>query len=163
MRPKVPWTLNQGYAHMPEATVRAWRNGWYHTGDAFTYDEDGEYYFVDRAKDYIRRRGENISSFEVEQAVLSHPGIAQTAAVAVPSEVGEDEVMIFVVAAPGATVDPAELCEFLFDRVPKFALPRYVEILDALPATQATFRVQKNKLRERGVGEHTYDRLQPQD
>ncbi len=163
VRPKIPWTLNVGYANMPEATVRAWRNGWYHTGDAFVYDEDGEYYFVDRAKDYIRRRGENISSFEVEQAVQAFPNIAQAAAVAVPSEVGEDEVMVFVVPAAGATVDPAELCEFLADRVPKFALPRYVEILESMPSTQATFRVQKNKLRERGVGENTYDRVKAQD
>ncbi len=163
VRPKIPWTLNQGYANMPEATVRAWRNGWFHTGDAFVYDEDGEYYFVDRAKDYIRRRGENISSFEVEQAVQAFPNIAQAAAVAVPSEVGEDEVMVFLVATPGATIDPAALCEFLADRVPKFALPRYIEILESLPSTQATFRVQKNSLRERGVGENTYDRLKSED
>ncbi len=159
VRPRVPWTLNQGYAGMPEATVKAWRNGWYHTGDAFTYDEDGEYYFVDRAKDYIRRRGENISSFEVEQAVLAYPDVSQVAAVAVPSEVGEDEVMIFVVAQPDTTLDPAALLGFLGPKVPKFALPRYVEVIDSIPTTQATFRVQKNKLRERGVGESTYDRL----
>jgi carnitine-CoA ligase len=159
VRPKHPWTINLGYLNMPEATVRAWRNGWFHTGDAFVYDQDGEHYFVDRIKDYIRRRGENISSFEVEKSVCSFPGVAQAAAVAVPSEVGEDEVMVFVVAKPDATVDPADLLEFLVDQMPRFALPRYVEVVDALPTTQATFRVQKNKLRERGPGPNTFDRL----
>ncbi len=161
VRPTSPWTLNLGYLNMPEATVRAWRNGWYHTGDAFTYDEEGEYYFVDRAKDYIRRRGENISSFEVEQAVCSFPAATQAAAVAVPSEVGEDEVMVFVVADPAESLDPGALIDFLTARVPKFALPRYVEVLDALPSTQATFRVQKAKLRDRGPGSTTFDRLAP--
>ncbi len=162
VRPKVPWTLNQGYLNNPEATVKAWRNGWFHTGDAFTYDEDGEHYFVDRAKDYIRRRGENISSFEVEQAVSAYPGVSSVAAVAVPSDVGEDEVMIFVVAAAEAVVKAAELCKFLENRMPKFALPRYVELLESLPTTQATFRIQKVQLRERGVGPDTFDRLSPQ-
>ena len=160
VRPKAPWSLNLGYLNMPEATVRAWRNGWYHTGDTFVYDEDGEYYFVDRSKDYIRRRGENISSFEVEQAVCSFPASAQAAAVAVPSEVGEDEVMVFVVSAPGADCRPAGA-----DRVP--GRPR-AEVRNTalrrdrreLPTTQATFRVQKNKLRERGPGPNTFDRLQ---
>jgi crotonobetaine/carnitine-CoA ligase len=163
VRPTVPWTLNLGYLNMPEATVRAWRNGWYHTGDSFVYDADGEYYFVDRSKDYIRRRGENISSFEVEQAVCSFPAVVQAAAVAVPSEVGEDEVMVFVVCAPGAKFSPPELIEFLVDRMPKFALPRYIEHVEQLPTTQATFRVQKNKLRERGPGPDTFDRaaMQP--
>jgi crotonobetaine/carnitine-CoA ligase len=158
-KPDMPWTLTMGYLNMPEATVRAWRNGWYHTGDAFVVDEDGEYYFVDRAKDYIRRRGENISSFEVEQAVGGFPGVAQVAAVPVPSEVAEDEVMVFIVAEPGQPVDPAELIDFLQDRVPKFALPRFVEIVDSLPLTQATFRVQKSKLRDQGPGPNTFDRL----
>ncbi len=162
VRPKVPWSMNLGYLNMPEATNRAWRNGWYHTGDAFIYTEDGEYYFADRAKDYIRRRGENISSFEVEQAVCSFTHAQQAAAVAVPSEVGEDEVMVFVVPVPGSPFDPKELVDYLVDRMPKFALPRYVEQVDELPTTQATFRVQKNKLRERGLSDRTFDRLAPQ-
>ena len=159
VRPKRPWNCSLGYLNMPDATVRSWRNGWFHTGDTFIYDEDGEHYFIDRAKDYIRRRGENISSFEVEQAVNAFPGIAQSVAVAVPSEAGEDEVMVFVVCAPGASIEPRELIEFLTERMPKFAVPRYVEIVDELPTTQATFRVQKNKLRERGRGQNTFDRL----
>lgn len=163
VRPKIPWTMNLGYLNMPEETVRTWRNGWYHTGDAFMYDEDGEYYFVDRTKDYIRRRGENISSFEVEAAVCAFPGAAQAAAVAVPSGVGEDEVMVFVVAVPDQTVDPAALITFLEGRVPKFALPRYIEVIKQMPATQATFRIQKHKLRERGLGPDTFDRLKTED
>ncbi len=159
VRPRSPWSCSLGYLNMPEATVRAWRNGWLHTGDTFVRDEDGEHYFVDRSKDYIRRRGENISSFEVEQAVCAFPGVGQAVAVAVPSEDGEDEVMVYVVCEPGASVDEAGLIEFLIDRVPKFAMPRYVEVIDELPTTQATFRIQKNKLRERGIGPNTFDRL----
>ena len=159
VRPKRPWNCSLGYLNMPEATVRSWRNGWFHTGDTFVCDEDGEHYFVDRAKDYIRRRGENISSFEVEQAVCAFPGIGQAVAVAVPSDEGEDEVMVFVVSDMSAPIEPADLIEFLTDRVPRFAVPRYVEIVAELPTTQATFRVQKNKLRERGRSENTFDRL----
>jgi crotonobetaine/carnitine-CoA ligase len=160
VRPKQPWVMNLGYLNMPEATVRAWRNGWYHTGDAFVFDENGEHYFVDRTTDYIRRRGENISSFEVEHAVGELPGVAQAAAVPVPADIGEDEVMVFVLPELGTALDPAELAESLVDRVPDFALPRYLEIVDELPTTQATFRVQKRKLRERGPGPSTFDRLQ---
>ena len=159
VRPKRPWICSLGYLNMPEATADAWRNGWFHTGDTFICDENGEHYFVDRAKDYIRRRGENISSFEVEQAVSAFPGTGQAVAVAVPSEDGEDEVMVFVVPAPGAQFEPGDLLEFLQDRLPKFAVPRFVELVDELPTTQATFRVQKNKLRERGIGPNTFDRL----
>ncbi len=160
VRPKEPWSCTLGYLNMPEPTVRAWRNGWFHTGDTLVADEDGEHYFVDRAKDYIRRRGENISSFEVEQAVCAFPGVGQAVAVAVPSREGEDEVMVFVVSEPGSVVDENMLIDFLVDRVPKFAIPRYVEVIEELPTTQATFRVQKNKLRERGPGPTTFDRLQ---
>ena len=92
-----PWVMNAGYYGMPEETATAWRNGWFHTGDGFRYDEDGNYYFVDRMKDAIRRRGENISSFEVEAFVTQHPGVPSRAAVAVPSELAEDEVKICVV------------------------------------------------------------------
>ena len=152
VRPRHPWTMNLGYLNMPEETVRAWRNGWYHTGDAFTYDENGDHYFFDRVKDYIRRRGENISSFEVELAVGKFPGVERSGVVAVPSEVGEDEVMVFVVPKAGESIDPVEFIRFLVDHLPAFALPRYVEVIDSLPQTQATLRVQKARLRERGPG-----------
>ena len=96
VRAAEPWALNAGYYGMPEATAAAWRNGWFHTGDAFRYDEDGNYFLVDRLKDAIRRRGENISSFEVEQSCAAYPGVAECAAIGVPAEFGDDEVMVVV-------------------------------------------------------------------
>jgi crotonobetaine/carnitine-CoA ligase len=159
VRPAKPWTMSVGYLNMPEANERAWRNGWFHTGDAFVYDEQGDHYFLDRSKDYIRRRGENISSFEIERAVCSFPGAAQAAAVSVPSDVGEDEVMVFVLPEEGQTLDMEELGKFLVERMPKFAVPRFIEVVESFPTTQATFRIQKHKLRERGPGPQTFDRL----
>jgi crotonobetaine/carnitine-CoA ligase len=160
VRPKRPWAMNQGYLNMPEESHAAWRNGWFHTGDLFVRDEDGEFYFQDRVKDYIRRRGENISSFEVEAAVTAIDGVAAAAAIAVPAADVEDEVMVFVVPEDGWSIDPGRLLAELEPRVPAFALPRYVEVLRKLPSTQATMRVQKHRLREAGVGPDTYDRLQ---
>jgi iron complex outermembrane recepter protein len=127
-----PWAMNHGYYKNPEATAAAWRNGWFHTGDAFRQDEDGYFYFVDRVKDAIRRRGENISSFEVEAEVIAHPDVQDAAAVGVASEFSEDEVLIAVAPRPGLTVDPAELIEFLAARMPHFMVPRYVRILEEL-------------------------------
>jgi crotonobetaine/carnitine-CoA ligase len=154
-----PWELNLGYWNMPEKTVEAWRNGWFHTGDAFTYDEQGNYFFVDRAKDYIRRRGENISSFEIEAIVNGHPAIAESAAAAVPAEHGEDEVKIAVVLESGAEFEPAELIRYLIPRMPRFAIPRFIEVWDALPKTEATARIQKAKIREAGITDRTWDRI----
>ena len=104
-----PWGMNSGYYKNPEATAKAWRNGWFHTGDAFTQDAEGNFFFVDRMKDAIRRRGENISSFEVEADVCSHPAVREAAAVAVPSELGEDDVLVCVAPVDGHTIDPANL------------------------------------------------------
>ncbi len=143
---------------MPEVTAEAWRNGWFHTGDAFRYDADGNYYFVDRIKDAIRRRGENISSFEVEALVAQHPEVSEAAAVAVPSEYMEDEVKVCVVLRDGAEVSHGDLIEFLVPRMPKFMVPRYVEFVGSLPKTEATMRTQKVKLRERALNETTWDR-----
>jgi len=154
-----PWTMNLGYWGMADKTAEAWRNGWFHTGDTFVYDDDGLLYFQDRAKDYIRRRGENISSFEVEACVNSHPDVVESAAVAVPAEEGEDEVKVAVVARLGCHLDPAELLSFVVPRMPRFAVPRYVEVVDELPKTQATQRVQKAKVRETGVTAATWDRV----
>lgn len=154
-----PWHINTGYWNMADKTNEAWRNGWFHTGDAFTYDEHGNHYFVDRAKDYIRRRGENISSFEVESIVNEFPAIAETGAVAVPADEGEDEVKIAVVLEPGVDFDPAELIAFLAQRMPRFAIPRFVEVWDELPKTEATARIQKAKIRDAGVTESTWDRV----
>ncbi len=158
VRSDEPWVITPGYWHQPERTAEAWRNGWFHTGDGFRVDEDGNYYFVDRIKDAIRRRGENISSFEVEASVNQHPSVQECAAVAVPSEIGEDEIKVLVVPVAGAEVDPAELIEFLAPRVPKFMLPRYVEVLEALPKTDATFRTKKVELRAAGLTDRTWDR-----
>ncbi|MBC9227492.1 AMP-binding protein [Aeromicrobium sp. zg-636] len=142
VRTGVPWTLNAGYLDMPEATADAWRNGWFHTGDAFRQDENGYFHFVDRLKDTIRRRGENISSFEVEAEVTAHEGVAECAAIAVPSEFAEDEIKVVVVARDGQSPTATELVEFLATRVPRHMVPRYVEFVDALPKTP-TLRVQK--------------------
>lgn len=154
-----PWELNAGYWNMPEKTNEAWRNGWFHTGDAFTYDDDGNYYFVDRAKDYIRRRGENISSFEIEAIVNTYPGVAECGAVAVPAEHGEDEVKIAVVVEPDSEFEPADLIAHLIPRMPRFAIPRFVEVWDSLPKTEATARIQKAKIREAGISAETWDRV----
>jgi crotonobetaine/carnitine-CoA ligase len=148
VRTGAPWTLNVGYLGKPKATVVAWRNGWFHTGDAFRIDEHGRYFFVDRFKDAIRRRGENISSFEVEAIVSDHQAVAECAAIGVPSEHGEDEVQVFLVLQPGTSVDPADLIEFLRPRMPAFMLPRFVQVVPDLPKTEATMRVRKNVLRD---------------
>ena len=154
-----PWEINTGYWNMADKTNEAWRNGWFHTGDAFTYDEDGNFYFVDRAKDYIRRRGENISSFEVEAIVNTHPAIVECGACAVPADEGEDEVKVAVVLAPDVDFDPAELIGFLVPLMPRFAIPRFVEVWDELPKTEATARIQKAKIRDAGVTDKTWDRV----
>jgi carnitine-CoA ligase len=152
-----PWAMNSGYYKAPEATARAWRNGWFHTGDAFRQDSDGFFFFVDRMKDAIRRRGENISSFEVEAEILAHPDVREAAAIAVPSELEEDEVMAVVAAAPGRSIDPAQLIEFLRDRLAFFMIPRYIRVLDELPKTPSS-KVLKTDLRAQGVTADTWDR-----
>lgn len=157
IRTERPWSLNHGYYKDPAATAAAWRNGWFHTGDAFRCDADGLYHFVDRQKDAIRRRGENISSFEVEAEVGAHPHVKEVAALAVPSELGEDEVMVAIVPHAGVPFDPAELIGFLIPRMPRFMVPRYVRVLDDLPRTP-TAKVQKHLLRAQGVCEGVFDR-----
>lgn len=152
-----PWAMNSGYNANPEATAEAWRNGWFHTGDAFRRDEDGYFYFVDRVKDAIRRRGENISSFEVEADVCSHPAVREAAAVAVPSEFSEDEVMVIVAPVPGQKLEARQLAEFLIDTMPYFMVPRYIRILDELPKTPSA-KVMKADLRKEGVTPDTWDR-----
>lgn len=152
VRPKTPWGFMQGYYKSPEETVNAWRNLWFHTGDAATLDANDVLTFVDRLKDRIRRRGENISASEVEAAIGAFPGIAELAVFAVPADFagGEDELMVAVVAASGQTIDLAALARFADEAVPRFARPRYFERLDALPKT-ATDKVQRAVLRKRGT------------
>ncbi|MDT0202727.1 AMP-binding protein [Nocardioides sp. AE5] len=160
LRSDEPWTLMAGYWNKPEATAAAWRNQWLHTGDAFRRDAEGNYYFVDRMKDAIRRRGENISSAEVEADVNSHPAVLESAAVAVPSDQSEDEVMVYVVTRPGHSVTATDLLDYLAERMARFMVPRYVEFLDELPKTP-TQKVQKAVLRTRGIGTETFDRTRP--
>lgn len=157
VRTDCPWAMNHGYAGNPEATAAAWRNGWFHTGDGFRKDAEGNFFFVDRLKDAIRRRGENISSFEVESEVLAHPAVREAAAVAVKSEIAEDEVMAVVALRPGEPFDPAELIEFLRPRMAHFMIPRFVRIVDALPRTP-TAKIEKVKLRGEGLTADTWDR-----
>jgi len=152
VRPHVPWTTSLGYFGMPQKTAEALRNCWFHTGDGLRCDVDGWYYFVDRLKDAIRRRGENISSYEVEQAVLGHPGILECAVVRVPAggAADEDEVMAVVVAAPATDVMPEELWAWCEDTMPYFAVPRYLRFIDDLPKTPSG-KIQKGPLREAGT------------
>jgi crotonobetaine/carnitine-CoA ligase len=147
VRNKVPWLYAQGYYNMPEATARAFRNLWFHTGDRGYLDKDGYLYFVDRKKDAIRRRGENISSFEVEQIILKHPAILDVAAFPVTSEHSEDEVMVSVVLREGAVLTEVALVEHCRDNMAYFMVPRFVELVAELPKTM-TEKVEKYKLRE---------------
>lgn len=156
VRADEPWMLNAGYFNMPDKTAEAWRNGWFHTGDGFVQDDEGWFHFVDRKKDAIRRRGENISSMEVETGVNAHPAVLESAVIAVPSEWGEDEVKAVIVCKPGSSVDAAELHAFLVESMPKFMVPRFIEFVDALPKTP-TEKVRKVALREAGVNERTWD------
>ncbi|HEY6496103.1 MAG TPA: AMP-binding protein [Trebonia sp.] len=149
LRPTEPWTTMAGYFKMPEETLSRWRNLWLHTGDLMTRREDGAYVFVTRRAERIRVRGENVSPADVETHVAAHPGVAECAVVGLAAAgaeagAGEQEILAAVVAADGARVEPGDLLEFLAGRLPGFALPRYVAVLDALPRTDSTRRVQKS-------------------
>jgi len=157
VRTRHPWAMNHGYNNNPLATVDAWRNGWFHTGDAFIRDEDGDFFFVDRLKDTIRRRGENISSYEIEVELLAHHDIREAAAVPVPSEFTEDEVMVVVSPVAGRTIDPDKVIGFMRERVAPHMVPRYVRVIDELPKTP-TEKIQKHILREQGITVDTWDR-----
>ncbi len=157
VRADLPWEMNVGYWDRPDETARAWRNGWFHTGDMLSCDAEGNYFFVDRKKDTIRRRGENISSFEVEREVMSYAGVLEVACVAAPGEFGEDEVKVFVVPREGSNFDPADLIGFLVPRMPYFMIPRYVEVVQELPKTPS-MRVKKFELRASGNSPATWDR-----
>lgn len=157
IRTDQPWAMSHGYLGDPEATAAAWRNGWFHSGDLFRTDRDGNFFFVDRLKDSIRRRGENVSSFEVEAEICAHPEVREAAVVAVPSELGEDEIMAVIVLVPQATLAAPDLLGFLVARLPHFMVPRYVRFLRDLPKTP-TQKVQKHILREAGITPDTFDR-----
>ena len=158
VRCDTPHSVLREYLDNPEATAKALQDGWFHTGDAFRKDEDGNYYFVDRLKDAIRRRGENISSFEVESFILRYAGIAECAAVAVPSETGEDEIKVVLTAIPGVRIDLPDLAAYCEREMPRFMVPRYFELKDALPYTP-TNKVRKADLRKEGMAAAVWDRL----
>jgi crotonobetaine/carnitine-CoA ligase len=156
VRPKRPDTMFTEYHRKPEATVDAFRNLWFHTGDRGRMDSDGFVFFVDRLKDSIRRRGENISTWEIESTVNLHETVMESAAYGVESELTEQDVMVSVAAKPGQAIDPASLVEFCHGKISRFAVPRYVRVVGELPKNHAE-RVQKFKLREIGVTADTWD------
>lgn len=145
------------YYRNPSATTEKYREGWVYSGDLMIRDEKGYLYFAGRKTDSIRRRGENISALEVESACLKHPDVLECAVIGVPSELGEEEVMLFIVPVENRKPDPAEIVKFLENHLPRYAIPRYIEIIDELPKTE-THRVRKNILKEKGVGKNTWDR-----
>jgi crotonobetaine/carnitine-CoA ligase len=157
VRPNKPHVMFSGFWNRPESSWNLAGNYWHHTGDLGKFDEDGFFYFVDRRKDYLRRRGENISSFEVEIALMAHPEVAEAAVHAVYSPVTEDDVKATLVLAKGATLTPDAFLAWAADHVPKFALPRYVEFRDELPKNPVG-RVLKYQLRDEGVTATTWDR-----
>jgi crotonobetaine/carnitine-CoA ligase len=157
LRADQPFAFATGYFAMPEKTVEAWRNLWLHTGDRVIRDPDGYYRFMDRMKDAIRRRGENISSFEVEQVLIRHPAVALAAVFPVSSDLAEDEVMAAIVLKDDARATPEELVRFCESKMSYFAIPRFVEFVASLPRTE-NGKVQKFKLREQGRSGATWDR-----
>lgn len=156
-RPREPYTMMSGYYKMPEATLEAFRNLWFHTGDLGYLDEEGFLFYVGRKKDAIRRRGENISAYEIETVVNEHPAVLESAAIAVPAELGEDDVKIVVVLKPDGKLTPEELTRFCESRMAYFMIPRYVEVVDALPKNPSQ-RIEKYKLRANALSESTWDR-----
>jgi crotonobetaine/carnitine-CoA ligase len=157
VRSTEPWRMLVGYFGMPEKTAEAWRNGWFHTGDAVVRDENGRYHFVDRIKDAMRRRGENISSMEVEAYVNEHPAVSESAAIGVPSKYGEDEVKVCVVLHEEHHITAVELHGFLADRMPAFMVPRYIEFIEDPERTEAMKRIKKPPLRVNPLNERTWD------
>jgi acyl-CoA synthetase (AMP-forming)/AMP-acid ligase II len=151
VRPRAPSTMFLGYLGKEAQTREAWRNGWFHTGDYVTRDDDGYYYFVDRKKDVIRRRGENLAPYDVESALNRHPAVFESVVVGVPSPLGEEDVKAFVQLKPGAAVSPEELFRFAVEHLPFFMVPRYLEFVDEIPKT-ANQKSQRYLLRGRTGG-----------
>jgi crotonobetaine/carnitine-CoA ligase len=157
VRPKTPWTLMQGYFGRPDATVAAWRNLWFHTGDAGHLDDRDRLTYVDRLKDCIRRRGENISAYQVEQVLTAYPEVAEAAVVATAADAGGEDEIFAVVVADG-TLSELDLLAWARDQLPRFAVPRFIEIVDHLDKT-ATGKIRKDVLRQRGPTPAAIDSL----
>ena len=159
VRPRSAYTMFSGYLNKPEKTVEAWRNLWFHTGDYVTRDADGYYYFVDRKKDIIRRRGENLAPYDVETVINRHPAVFESVVVGVPSPLGEEDVKAFVQLRPGAMAEPKVLFEFCVANLPFFMVPKYIEFIEEIPKT-ANQKAQRFVLRGRKGGvEHDRDQL----
>jgi carnitine-CoA ligase len=156
-RPKLPNVMFTGYFRRPQETLAVLKDLWLHTGDLGRIDQDGFLFFVDRKKDYLRRRGENISSFELEKTFLHHEAIKDVAVHSVLSEVGEDDVKVTAILRDDAKLAAVDLCAWAVDRLPYFALPRYIEFRDELPRTPSG-KVQKFQLRQEGMTSNTWDR-----
>jgi crotonobetaine/carnitine-CoA ligase len=156
IRSSEPWTMMKGYHGQPEATVRAWRNLWLHTGDCAFQDEHGRYVFVDRKRDALRRRGENVSSLEVENCILRRADVDLAAIVAVASDHSEDDIKAYLVMSVGAQFDPVAMLYDLAERLPYFMVPRYYEVVESLPMTPS-FKIRKSELRARGLTPQTWD------
>ncbi|TYL88025.1 ATP-dependent acyl-CoA ligase [Bradyrhizobium cytisi] len=157
LRAGEPFAFATGYFGMPEKTVEAWRNLWFHSGDRVVRDPGGHYRFIDRMKDSIRRRGENVSSWEVEQTIQSHPAVAACAIYPLPSELGEDEVAAAILLEPGQSLDPVDVIRHCEGQIAYFAIPRYVRILSQMPLTE-NGKIKKGVLRDAGVTADTWDR-----
>ncbi|WP_441268428.1 ATP-dependent acyl-CoA ligase [Bradyrhizobium sp. 215_C5_N1_1] len=157
LRAGEPFAFATGYFGMPEKTVEAWRNLWFHSGDRVVRDADGHYRFIDRMKDSIRRRGENVSSWEVEQTIQSHPTVAACAIYPLPSELGEDEVAAAILLEPGQSLEPVDIVRHCEGQIAYFAIPRYVRILSQMPLTE-NGKIKKGVLREAGITTDTWDR-----
>jgi crotonobetaine/carnitine-CoA ligase len=157
VRPNRPNIMFQGYWRRPEATAAAMRNQWFHTGDIGKFDDDGFFYFVDRKKDYLKRRGENISSFEMEATIRAHPAVLEVAVHAVPSGFeADDDVKVTAVLRPGHRLSEEALFHWVVERVPYYAVPRYIEFRAELPKNPQD-KVLKYKLRDEGKTASTWD------
>ena len=157
IRSSVPYALMLGYDSDPISTVQAWKNLWFHSGDSGMMDNQGNLYFKGRVKDSIRVKGENISAFEVEQTILQLKGVSEVAAIAVPSELGGDDLMVVIVRDPNTDLNAETVIELTTKYLPRFSIPRYVEFVSELPKTP-TNKVQKVILRNRGITSNTWDR-----
>jgi crotonobetaine/carnitine-CoA ligase len=157
LRPKLPSVMMKGYLNKPQATLETMRNLWFHTGDYAYRDEDGYFYFAQRKKEHIRRRGENISSEHIEGIILGHPDVAECAALPHPAPGGEDDVRVLLVLRQGAGINPESLMDWLKGRMPFFMMPRYLEFVDEIPKTP-TEKVLKVKLIEKGLSAGVWDR-----
>ncbi|HWL18642.1 MAG TPA: ATP-dependent acyl-CoA ligase [Bradyrhizobium sp.] len=157
LRSSEPFAFAAGYFGMPDKTVEAWRNLWFHTGDRVVRDCDGHYRFIDRMKDSIRRRGENVSSWEVEQVILRHPAVVACAIYPLPSEMGEDEVAAAIQLEPRQSLEPVEILRHCEGQIAYFAIPRFVRFVSRMPLTE-NGKVKKGALREAGVTPDTWDR-----